>query len=365
MSLTAGAMVLEAFCRPLVWREFALPEPEPGALLVRLLAAGVCGSDLEITAGRDPRVPLPLIPGHEGLGEIVAVGDERSDALGTPLAPGMLVAFSRGVTCGRCLYCAVKHQPALCPHRETYGISLSCDTSPQLNGCYAEVLYVRPQSEVFVLPPDAEPTGLVPATCSGATAAHAVELAGVRAGDLVVVIGPGPLGLYAAALSREQGAREVVMLGTGRNPQQLRLAEAAGCLPVNMAEATAEERRDLVLSLSHGYGAEVVLDCAGNARSLEEAISLVGPGGTVAFPGVATPLADLAVDPYVLSRKQIRLQGVWVSEPRHLYQALLVAHSGRYPLDSMVTHVLPLREANEALELARSRQAVKVVMTPE
>lgn len=365
MAETGRAMVLRAFGAPLEQTEFPRPELAPGAVLLRVTAAGVCGSDLDIVDGHDPRVPLPLVPGHEALGEVVAVGGERRDAWGTELAPGMPVAFNRGVSCGRCVYCAVKQQPALCPHRQTYGISVSCAAPPHFTGCYAEYLYVRPESEIFVLPPDADPIGLVAATCSGATAAHAVELAGVRTGDLVVVIGPGPLGLYAAALSREAGARAVVMVGTGRHPQALRLAEAGGCVPLSMAETTDGDRQEFVRELGRGWGAEVVIDCAGTPDSLQEALRLVARGGTIAFPGVATPMAGMAVDPYFLAREQIRLQGVWVSEPRHLWQALLVGASGRYPLDAVVSQVYPLREANEALELLRARKAVKVVLCPD
>lgn len=365
MPSAVRAMVLEAFGEPLREHGFDLPEPGPGAMLVRVLAAGVCGSDLHIASGRDPRVPLPLIPGHEVVGEVVATAPGKLDAFGAPVRTGDLIAFSRGITCGRCVYCAVKHTPALCSRRETYGISLSCAQPPYLNGGYAEAVYVRAESEVFPLPPDLDPVGLVGATCSGATAAHAVELAKVGLGDVAVVIGPGPLGLYAAALARESGAREVVVVGTGRNPAHLRLAEAGGFVPVDLSQTAQADRQALVRGLTEGRGADVVLDCAGATASLTEALALVAPGGTVAFPGVAAPTADLAVDPYYLARHQIRLQGVWVSEPRHLWQALRVAASMRYPLDALVTHVLPLTEANQALRLLRDREAVKVVLTPD
>lgn len=359
------AMVLEAFGAPLGERVFGLPEPGPGSLLVRVLAAGVCGSDLHIVSGRDPRVTLPLIPGHEIVGEVLAAAPGRLDVLGKALAAGDLVAFCGGVTCGRCVYCAVRQTPALCPQRKTYGINMSCADAPHLNGGYAEVVYVRPESVVFPLPSDLDPVGLVAATCSGATAAHAVELAGVKLGDVVVVIGPGPLGQYAAALARESGAREVAVIGTGRNPTSLRLAEAGGFVPVDLSQTQPTDRLALVRGLSEGRGADVVLDCAGTTESLAEALALVGPGGVVALPGVAAPMASLGIDPYDLSRRQIRLQGVWVSEPRHLWQALQVASAMRYPLDAMVTHVLPMTAANEALRLLRDRQAVKVVLTPD
>ena len=111
--------------------------------------------------------------------------------------------------------------------------------------------------------------------------------------------------------------------------------------------------------------APVVMDCAGTADTIREALELVAPGGMVALPGLATPLPEFCFDPYVLARKQIRLQGVWTSNVRHLQQALAVALSGRYPLEKLVSHVLPLEQANEGLGLLRAKQAIKVVLTPE
>lgn len=113
---------------------------------------------------------------------------------------------------------------------------------------------------------------------------------------------------------------------------------------------------------THGLGAAAVIDCAGTAGSVTEALDLVAAGGTVTIPGVATPVAGLQLDPYLLARRQVRLQGVWTSNVRHLHQALVLANSRRYALDALVTHVLPLEQANEGLQLLRDKQAVKVVL---
>lgn len=355
-------MVLEEFGGPLVRREFPVPELEPGAVLLRIVAAGICGSDLDIIEGTDPRVQLPLIPGHEALGEIAATGGPKTDLFGEPLAEGDLVAFNRGITCGCCPACVLQGEPALCSQRQTYGISVSSASPPHLNGCYAEALYLRPETEIIKLPWDAEPFSLVPATCSGATAAHAIELSNIKPAEVVVVIGPGPLGFFAAAFAFQQGADQVIMLGTGSSPRRLELAETFGCMPVSMADSTPEDRLALVRGATHGLGAGAVIDCAGTAASVVEAVNLAATGATVTIPGVATPVAGMQLDPYVLSRRQIRLQGVWTSNVRHLHQALVLANSRRYPLDALVTHVLPLEKANEGLKLLRDKQAIKVVL---
>ena len=365
MGSSVRAMVLEEFGQPLVEREFPVPELEPGAVLLRVRAAGICGSDLEITRGDDPRVPLPLIPGHEALGQIAATNGPKVDLFGEPLAEGDWVAFNRGLTCGCCPQCVIQQEPALCVDRRTYGISVSSTEPPHLNGCYAEMVYLRPQTELIKLPPDAEPYWLVAATCSGATAAHAIELSKIQPADVVVIIGPGPLGLYAAAFAFQNGADQVIVIGTGRSPQRLQLAETFGCVPVSTMHSSVEDRLELVWGYTHGRGAAVVVDCAGTAGTVTEALGLVATGGTVALPGAAIPVSGMTLDPYELSRRQIRLQGVWTSNVRHLHQALVLANSRRYPLDALVTHVLPLAQANEGLALLRDKQAIKVVLSDD
>ncbi len=362
---SALAMVLEQFGKPLVPKEYPIPVPEPGAVLAQVTAAGICGSDLDITGGLDPRIELPLIVGHEGVGRVMASGGEKRDMFGEVLEPGDKIVWHRAVTCGRCYYCAVKRQASLCPYRKVYGITLPCADPPHFNGCYAEVLYVRPQSEIIKLPEDVDEAILVSATCSGATAAHGMELAEVQIGDTVVVLGPGPLGIYSAALAMERGAAQVIIFGTQRGAQRLKLAASFGCTPVNIDEVDAAERKRMVLDMTHGLGADVVIDAAGTRHSVPEAVDLAARGGTVSIVGVAVPQGETPLAIYEdIAVKNLRLQGVWVSDARHMYQAVQLALSGKYPLAELVTHRFPLQEGNAALEALRRREGMKIVLIP-
>ena len=153
------------------------------------------------------------------------------------------------------------------------------------------------------------------------------------------------------------------MLGTSRSIQRLQLAESFGCLPVNINETTEDQRREFIADLTHGLGADSVMDCAGTAASVREAIGLCARGGTVTIPGVAVPIGEVPLRPYEdLAVRNVNLQGVWVSDARHLWEALSLARSGKYPLDKLVTHTFPLAQANEALEALRRREAMKVVL---
>ncbi|MBC7287924.1 MAG: alcohol dehydrogenase catalytic domain-containing protein [Armatimonadetes bacterium] len=361
----ATVMVAQSFGAPLVPQRVPLPAPERGAALVRIAAAGVCGSDLDILDGRDPRISLPLVPGHEGVGWIVETGGPCRDIFGESLTPGDLIVWNRGISCGRCYECAVMRQPALCPNRRVYGINIPASEPPGLNGCYGSHIYLRPGTHLIKLPGDADAASVAPATCSGATAAHAVEQAEMSAGDVVVVIGPGPLGLFAAALAWEHGAGQVIVEGTRRSAARLALAEAFGCTTINVNETAPEQRVELVRELSHGRGANVVIDAAGTPDSIREAMMLVARGGTIVLPGVATPIGEVGIRFYEdVAAKNVTLRGTWVSDTGHLWKAVQVALSRRYGLERMVTR-FPLAEANAALEALRRREVVKAVLIQE
>ena len=364
--MVGTAAVLEAFDQPLAQREFEVQPLAPGEALIKVLAAGVCGSDVHMWRGEDPRTPLPLILGHEGIGEIAELAEERTDLFGRPLAAGDLVAWERGIMCGRCAYCVIKKRPALCPTRRTYGISIGCAEPPHFRGCYAQYLHLLPHAHTIKLAADADPDVLVPATCAGATAAHAVELSRIEPGDKVLIIGPGPVGIYCLAMALDSGASEVYVMGTAADEGRLQLClEFGAAATLNSAEMDADQRRELILDRTNGMGVDVGLDCTGVTAAMLEGLGHVAPYGTYSIPGIATPVGEVAIPVFeLIARKNLNLQGVWVSDTGHLLSAIQLVQSGRYPLDRLVTHRFPLAQATEALETMERREAIKIVLHP-
>jgi threonine dehydrogenase-like Zn-dependent dehydrogenase len=361
------AAVLETFNEPLALREFDVAEPAEGEVLVKLLAAGVCGSDVHMWRGKDPRTPLPLILGHEGVGEIAALGSPRIDIFGEELAVGDMIMWERGIMCGRCYYCVVAKRPALCPERKTYGISVSCKEPPYLRGCYSEYMLLFPVTNLLKISTDLDPKVLVAASCSGATAANAVEQCNVRSGDTVVVQGPGPLGLFAMAFALDAGASTIVVTGTEHDRKRLEVAKALGATEtLYTSDMPSESMIQHVREITDGRGADVVIDCTGSPRAMRDGIGMVARGGTYALPGVATPIGEVPVRFFEdVSVKNVRLQGVWVSDTSHLYQAVRLVETGKFPFEKLVTHVLSLEEATEALEATERREAIKAVIVPQ
>ncbi|NLS79032.1 MAG: alcohol dehydrogenase catalytic domain-containing protein [Chloroflexi bacterium] len=362
------AAVLEAFKQPLAWRAFETLPPAPGELLVKVEAAGICGSDLHMWEGEDPRTPLPIILGHEAVGRVAELGatsgGARRDILGQPVREGDLLAWDRGVVCGACYACTVRKEPYLCSNRRTYGINLSCAQPPHLLGGYAEYMHLLARTNVLVVPSGVDPALLVPASCSGATAAHAVETCRLRPGDTVVVQGPGPLGCFALALARERGVGQAILVGTRRSAWKLELARRFGADHLlYLDDASPAERWEQIRALTQGRGAEAVIECSGAASAIAEGVKWLAPGGTYALAGAAVPVGEAPVAVYEdLVRKNARLQGVWVSDTSHFYQAAQLAWSGRYPFADLITHRFPLARAGEALQALKRREVMKAVI---
>jgi threonine dehydrogenase-like Zn-dependent dehydrogenase len=361
----AQAAVLTRFGAPLEIQEVSLPPLGEGQVLVNIEAAGVCGSDVHMWRGQDPRTPLPMVLGHEGVGRIVELATPRTDISGSQLAPGMRILWERGVTCGTCHYCSVAHEPGLCPHRWVYGIHRGLCDSPGPGGCYSTHLILDRRTPIWRLPEEDDPAAYVAVGCSGATSAHAIEAADVRPGQTVVVLGPGPLGAYAAALARRAGAAHVVVIGGTQ--ERLEFCSLLGATAIlNRHDLKPAVRRDRVLGLSHGRGADVVIEASGSVAAANEALQLVAPGGVVALAGFGTPVGSMELLPFeALVRKNVRLQGIWVSDARHTATALSLVQSNAGLFGSLVTHRLPLDQATQALELVEGRIAAKAVILPQ
>lgn len=367
MGRIARAMVLTKFNAPLELKEFPLTPPSPGEILVRIESSGICGSDLHMWKGNDPRTPLPIILGHEGVGRIESIDHGREDVLGQPLHAGDRVIWDRGVPCMKCYYCQIRKQPSLCTNRKIYGINLSSSEPPHLRGSHADYIYLFPETKLIKLDDSLPPEIFSAAACSGATAAHTIELADIQPEDTVVILGAGSLGLFAERLALDRGASQVVVVGTARSRYKLEMAKIFGAEHVLIYdETTLEERIDFVKNLTHGRGADVVIEASGAAKSVEQSVHYLGRGGKLLLAGAAVPIGDVKFQIYesVVS-KNVTIQGVWVSDTTHLYQSvsLVTRHSDLFK--KMVTRVFPLEKANEAFQQLLEGKAIKIALKPE
>ncbi len=249
-------MVLEAFNESLVLGEVEIPALKPGQVLVKLGAAGVCGSDVHMWNGEDPRTPLPIILGHEGVGTIEDIKGGKYTVDGCELKSGDSIIWNRGITCGKCYYCTVLKEPSLCTARRVYGINIPGSEKPYVNGCYADYIVLRANTDIFTISGSIDPAVLVSASCSGATAAHAFDmLTDNLIGWTVVVQGAGPLGVYAVAFASSLGASQVIVI-EGSVPRLEICREFGATRLLNLHEISFDKRRSMVM------------DCTNNLKNL-------------------------------------------------------------------------------------------------
>ena len=358
--MKATAMVLEKFGAPLKPREFEIPRLSDGEVLIRLTASGICGSDVHIARGEDPRTPLPMIIGHEGVGVVEDICGAKNSLEGEKLSAGDAVIWDRGLPCGECWACVVEKEPALCASRRTYGISVPCSEFPYLNGCYATHLILRKGAHILKIKDKIDHGSLVAASCSGATVAHAFEQVSLRQGASVVVQGPGPLGAFAVDFALAKGAAQVILIGA--TASRLEICKAMGAAAaLDRRATTEEERRQFIFDATAGRGADLVFESTGTVAGVKEGLALVRRGGTYLSAGVAVPEGTVDIDWFDITRRNIRIQCSWVSSASHLVQAVARVLARPEAYAKLVTHRFRLEQANEALAAVADTQAMKVI----
>lgn len=360
------AAVLTSFKAPLEIINYPKPDVGDGEVLVRMTAAGICGSDVHTWLGEDPRTILPMIPGHEGVGVIEEIGGSarKLDLFGRELKVGDPVIWDRAVVCGQCWFCAVKQLPNLCRSRWVYGIHKGCAEPPHLNGCYADHILLVNNTKIISLADwtDLDPAALVSAGCSGATSANAIELADIRMGDNVLIQGSGPLGLYLVGYARARGADNIIVFKGRRVTEEVPKRLGANVV-LDAASTSADERRAAVMDATGGRGVDAGFEAIGKPEPILEGVDLVRRGGTYVCVGVAVPTGTIPIDVYhQIVFRQLKLQGAWCNDTRHIVQALQLIRRNPDVFGEMITHRFSLGQANEALRSMHERRAIKAAI---
>ena len=326
-------------------REMDAPEAGPGEALVRVRAAAICGSDLGIydftPAYSD--MTLPVVMGHEFSGVVKAVG---KDAEG--YAAGDRVLSRSVVSCGDCRFC-IAGMDNLCESSSLFGI--------HQDGGFAEYISV-PQGLLYPIPKGMsfEEAALVEPLSN---AVHFVnDLTPVEPGDLAVVLGIGPIGLFSAQLLRLAGA-EVLMTGISVDTQRFEIAGRLGLEAMNVDEVDPVE---LVMERTSGRGADVAFVAVGAPSAVHQAVRLVRKRGHVTVVGIFP--GDVAVPMTTVVRREITLAGAYDARAENFEEALELIESGRIKAAELVTHRFLLEEAGRAFDVAKSKAGCKVLFIP-
>lgn len=312
--------------------------PGPGAVVVRVEGAGLCGTDYRIWSGDRP-VDYPRVMGHELIGRVLAVGAEAGD-----WTRGQRVAIEPNYSCGRCPLCAEGNRN-LCLSRVAVGIDVDGGFAEEV-ALPARCCWPAPEGisdEQLLL---AEPLAVV---------VRAAGRGRPVSGETVAVLGVGALGLLAIQVLKARGLR---VLAVSRSARRLPLARELGAdaIALNDAGAGVAAAR----ALSGREGVDLVVETAGTAAAVEHAIELCRPGGRVVLTGL--PHEPSVVDFFRVVRREVTLLGSMIYQDE-FPEALRLLESGAVRGAPLITHRFPLAAIQEAFAAHQTPEAIKVILT--
>lgn len=356
--MKARAAFFERAGTPFEIREVEVPEPEPGALIVKIRIADVCASDVHAWHGETPRSAATIL-GHEMMGTVHQLGEGvTTDSLGNPLQEGDRIVYSYILPCQKCRICRGGN-PAQCQSRILSGRARS-DEFPYLTGAFAEYYYLRPGHFVVKAPDDLSDELLAPLNCALVQVITGFRRAGLDWGQRVVIQGAGGLGLNAAAVAKEMGASQVVVLD--KRPERLELAKQFGADHVLNVDDFKDdvERARHVRRLLNG-GADVGIELVGAPQVIPEGLSMLAKEGTYVIIGSIKVGTKIDFDPLWLVGFNRTMIGIGGYDPATIAMAvdLVRRTKDRYPFDRIVSHKFPLDQIDEAFEKSARGDVVR------
>ena len=321
--------------------DLPVPEPGPGELRLKVLAAGVCGTDAHLHVGEFGPT-YPLTPGHEFVGEVVALGPGVDAAL-----LGHRVVVNNCAACGHCVECR-RARPAHCEHGVAQGVNAPGGFAEQVltdaNRCF---LVDDLDPEVAVL---AEPVACV---------VHGLDMLALAPGSDVLLFGAGPTGLLLTQLIAHSGAAQLTVAAPTRAKLELALAGGADEI-VLLDRADTAASMDKLRSLGpDGY--DVVIDATGATSVLQQTLTLTRTGGTVFVYGMTAESASWPVAPYDIFRRELTIKGSFAQQ-FSFDRALAYLRSGRVDTTGMVTNRFTLDDYAGALTAVGDSSCVKAVI---
>lgn len=338
--------------------EWRVPEPGPEEVVIRVDSVGICASDLKCYSGaalfwgdehREGYCQPPVIPGHEFVGTVVALGAGAGEKYG--LALGDTAVSEQIVPCWQCRYCR-RGQYWMCQEHEIYGFR------QKAFGAMAE--YMRfPANAINYKVPAALPTAhavfIEPLACS----IHAVQRGEIELDDVVVIAGAGPLGLGMIAAARLKNPRLLIALDL--NDDRLELAKACGAdMGLNPSKIDVV---DEVRALTDGYGCDVYIEATGHPAAVEQGLHMIRKLGTfVEFSVMREPVT---VDWTIIGdTKELNIHGSHLG-PYCYPIAIDMLTKGLLPMERIITHTMPLSNFQQGIDLVGSGvESVKVTLTP-
>jgi D-arabinitol dehydrogenase (NADP+) len=324
-------------------REVAVPEPGAGEVLIRILVAGICGTDLHLHAG-EFGPSYPLTPGHEFVGEVVSVGTGVAEDL-----IGRRFVVDNTGSCGHCLECR-RARPAYCRNLVAQGVNAP--------GGFAEYV-VTSSGRCFAIDDlDAETAVFTePVAC----VVHGLDVLGLRPGSNVLLFGAGPTGLILTQLLAGSGATELTVAAPTQAKLDLARARGADRTVLLDRHNTAASFEELRQAAPDGF--DVVIDATGALVVLAKTLALARTGGTVFVYGMTPQSTVWPIAPYDIFRRELTIKGSFAQQ-FSFDRALSALRTGRVKTEGMISRRFSLDAYGEALDAVADSSVVKALIVP-
>jgi L-iditol 2-dehydrogenase len=331
--------------------EVDIPQIGPEEILVKVEIALTCGTDVKMYRRGHPKVKPPITLGHEFSGIIVQVGNMVT----RDLKVGDRIAVANSAPCNSCFFCKVG-KPNLCEHLLETLIGFSVD------GAYAE--YIRVPASIvkqntYVIPENVsfeEAALLEPLAC----AINGSDAADIGLGDVVVILGSGPIGLIHLQLAKLKGASKVIV--TDMQAERLEIANKLGADVV--IDASKEDQLSHVKELTDGLGADIVIEAVGLPQTWELALQMTRKAGTTLFFGGCPSGTKISLDTERIHYEDLTLKGIFHHTPSSVLKAFRLIVSGRFNGKPLITERMPLSNLENALMKMSRGECVKIAIVP-
>ena len=356
-------------------KDYPYPDLDKNCAIIKMEYSGICGTDKHSFEGffhqKGGRpIPLPVIQGHENVGIIEEINGELLDHDGKKLFVGDRVVPAPNISCGKCFACRNNRPYYYCECKLDYGNNIGAGKAPHIFGGWSEYLYIIPGSHLFKYPDNLDPqfgTFIEPLSVTGCldkARQWSSEWEPFRSGDIVAILGTGPIGLFHLIKANLMGAGKLISI----DPSKFRtsIAEEFGATNTIVSN-NADEIKDNINIITDNYGVDLVVDCSGVSEGLSIALNLIREGGMVLEVGIFSNSHDIPINPHSqILEKSARVIGIGGDDISQYYPSikLLDRTIHQLPWDKIISHNYNINNINKAMEVAMSDKSMKVLVNP-
>jgi L-iditol 2-dehydrogenase len=332
-------------------KEIEKPQPKKGEILLKVMACAVCGTDIRIINHGHPRVIPPFIIGHEIAGIIEEI---RGEIVGFRKGDRVVVALP-GIPCGECFYCK-NSLSNLCPHKTSIAY--------ELPGGFSEYMIIPQQAimkgNVIKIPSSIsldEACIVEPLACC----INGQRFLTISTATTILIMGSGPIGLMHMQLAKAKGARNVGLVDISSS----RIEKAKSFKPDFLINSNEVNLVEEIRRKTNGMGVNAVIVACSSKEAIKEAFEVILRGGEILlFAGLPKEESQFMLDLNVIHYNELKIYGSFASTDKSSLEAMMYIRDRRINIHEIITHHYRLEEIGEAIEMAKSGEALKVIITP-